>query len=174
MSSDHSCRMGNADWADRPPSESELFIPIYSPKHQAPVNLIIVGPELRGVYTHFVDKRTRPCTVKEGNCIECGRNFPRRWKGYVAGYDPNRSRYALGEVTAEAFRKCPQLELQKGQLRGMRIRIERINAHNNAPCRASLSPGIQGAFIPEPFDIATALYRVWGMIQESWLELDEG
>jgi hypothetical protein len=164
----------NVQWDDDPPPEDRKFVPIISPKGSESVRGIIVSHRMYGVWTHYLERRTVPCTGHQGLCQECEDKVPRRWKGYVGIWLPGACRYAIAEITADAARHCPDIKAKGCNLRGCLIRVFRIGAHKNAPCRVELAPPPKASIVPREFDVQMSLYRIWGMLRDSVVELDQG
>jgi hypothetical protein len=150
-------------WDDEPPTEDRRFIPIVSPKPDASIRALIVGHKAYGVWTHFLEGKTHPCTGNAATCQGCIRKISKRWKGYIGVYLPAVSRYAIAEITAEAVRHCPALTGKSASLRGRMIRVYRNGRHTNAPCRAEIEDQAQRGFVPPDFDVPAVLLRVWSV-----------
>jgi len=153
---------GAVAYSDRPDPDRRPFYEIRSPTPDRDVQTVVLSASVLGVYTHHMNKRTRPCLGSREACEGCDLRFDRRWKGYLACWDRSKGRLELVELTQEAFLRCPALELKKGQLRGMVLRLARAGASRNARVTATLTPATwQPGILPPAFDVKSALERVW-------------
>lgn len=151
-------------WSDRPDTEKPIHIPIWSPKHLQPVRAIILSESVVGVYTHYIDGRTRPCMGTVRTCGGCAAGMSRRWKGYLGCIVPVNGKRVLVEVTTEAVRGCPMLLTSKVNLRGSTIELRRTAEAKNSPVRATIGSGRAGHELPETFDVRQQLCVIWGVM----------
>lgn len=155
-------------WDDNPPENpGGRFIPIYSPKCGQTMRLIVLSDHVEGVWTHWVDGRTIPCVGKTAGCI-CGRlDLGRRWKGYVAAYEPEHGRVVLAELTLGAYTSIRErLTEVSYRLRGKVLRLWRAGGKDNARCSASfLDKTLLDASTPLPAapDVRETLRHIWGL-----------
>lgn len=149
-------------WADNPGPERFKMFPIYNPTPDRPVNVIILSDKITGVYIHYYDRRTRPCTRLEGRCHGCEIAVDRRWKAYLAAFDPIKGRLCIAELTREAVEKCPSLTTLNGRLRGLHLRLDRTGQSRNSRVQAKVYERTSTPDnMPAPFALREALERVW-------------
>lgn len=153
---------GAVAYADRPDPDRRPFYEIRSPTMDREVQSVILSHNVLGVYTHYYNRRTRPCLGSKEKCEGCGMAYDRRWKAFLAAWDRSKGRLEMVEVTQEAFLRCPGFHVAQVDLRGMVIRLFRAGTSRNARVTAQLTkanwpPGI----LPAAFDVKAALERVW-------------
>jgi len=154
---------GSIQWTNEFPGQEKLFIPIVSPKVGSTTRVIITSEKWQGVYTHYFDCRTRPCTGSELDCDGCFKKLSRRWKAYLCGALMPNGRKVIVELTHGAMQGCPELVQTRESLRGRRLAISRNGTARNSSVRCTLEPSTSELFIPEPFDLMAALCKVWGV-----------
>ncbi len=157
---------GRIQWDNNFPRDRPQFIPIISPRPGSQTHCIITSDSWVGVYTHFIDQRTRPCTGSEIDCEGCFQKRGRRWKAYLCGIMVGTGRKCIIELTTNAMESCPGLIEAGPTLRGKRITLWRRNAAKNAPSHCRIDPPTVGQLIPPPVDLMTALCQVWGTVPE--------
>jgi len=155
--------IGPIQWDDNMPSSKGQFIPVLSPKSVQPVHGIITSERWHGVYTHFQNERTGPCTGTELDCEGCFRKRPRRWKAYLAGVTFGTGRKCVIELTQGAMESCPELIRRDVNLRGRKIVLWRANPSKQAPVRVRLEGQQPDHLVPRPFDLQRALCVIWGL-----------
>lgn len=151
-------------WEQYPPDAELAYYPVLSPQGQRPLRAIILASPLIGCYTHWWTDRTVPCLGPSDQwpCPGCQRHLERRWKGYLACYEPGLSRSILMEVTANSARLRPELLDPAQNLRGSILELHRLPGRKNAPVEAKLLIGTHRGTLPAPFDVKAALLRLWG------------
>lgn len=153
---------GAVAWADRPDPDRRPFYEIRSPTPDRDVQTVVLSANVLGVYTHHMNRRTRPCLGSRESCEGCDLKYDRRWKGYLACWDRSKGRLELVELTQEAFLRCPAFHTKAGQLRGMVLRLARAGASKNARVTATVTPATWPPnVLPVAFDVKAALERVW-------------
>lgn len=165
MSGD-SVRKPRIDQVRPPTSDNVSYIPVVSPKPGVIVRAVLLGGYTFSCNTHWIDNRTIPHVEPAEICQGCLGQRRKRWKGYLAGWLPGPSRKCIIEVTAEAARNCPALFDGAQDLRGHVLAMSRIGKAANAPVKAELTCPPRGApatNLPKPFNLAAALYRLWGL-----------
>lgn len=155
-------------WDNEPDTEDAgSFVPIWSPKPGQTLRLVCLSDVVTGVWTHFVDKRTRPCLGRKNGCLCSRMDLGRRWKGYVAALEPERSRVVLAELTIGAYTHAfDLLRSVKETLRGRPIRLWRATGKENA--RVSVifeEPRLEAMehSLPPAPDVRECLRRIWGL-----------
>jgi len=152
-----------------PTSDNSHYIPVVSAKPGITIRAVLLGGYTFACDTHWLDNRTFPHVEPAEICQGCLEKRRRRWKGYLGGWLPGKCRRCIVEITADAARNCPALFNGKQELRGRVLALSRIGRAVNAPVRAEFGPpppkdGIKN--LPDPFSVATALYRLWGLESE--------
>ena len=88
----------------------------------------ILSPRHVGVVTHFIDRRTMPCTATQIDGSDCHVDHAQtscRWQGWLAVQKQGMPEAWFLSLTAAAYRRC--LDLQDGSdLRGKYIKVGRI------------------------------------------------
>ena len=146
---------------DRPPPGKPPFIPIISPKPTLPIRAIILGRRLYGVFTHFLDGKTRPCLTGFSPCYSCRKRVPKRWKGYLGVILPGSGRRAIAEITAEACLRNPGLYPGSTPLRGNVLDLRRSGKAANSPVACEIQTSCAYSAVPPEFDVMEALCRIW-------------
>lgn len=162
------------------PGPGTPFIPVWWPKHLAPVRCIVLSESVWEYYTHWVDNRTEPCIEPASECPGCKYKWNRRWKGYVAALIPSNRRLCLVEISKDAARNCPMLTSGKVNLRGGELTLKRSGEHKRSPVRAEFKSAVAARDLPPEFDVDAALCRIWngeddrGTEQEDRIDRGEG
>lgn len=155
-------RGGAVAYAPFPDPDRRPFYPIYSPTTDRDVLVVLLSPDLVGVFVHYYNHRTRPCLGNKEACEGCDLRYDKRWKGFAAAWDKDKGRLCLVQVTQEAFLRTPAFHHNKGSLRGMVLRMTRAGASKNARVTATLKPATWAdGVLPPAFDVKAALERVW-------------
>jgi len=153
----------HVQWSDVPPEGASDFVPIYSAKCAATFELVSLGGELVGVWTHYWRERTIPCVAGSSRGCICEREeLPRRWKGYLCAWEPRYSRRVLIELSADALHNANFALTDVAQLRGRFLRLSRRGKSRFAPIVIEATQAtVEVEGLPAPFCIKTALARVW-------------
>lgn len=164
--------IGPIQWSDILPKRGPRFIPVLSPKGGSKVVAVITSETWKGVYTHYYEQRTRPCTGSEIDCEGCYRKLARRWKAYLCGVLPLTGSPVVVELTQGAMESCPGF-IEKGKnYRGQKITLWRRNAAKNAPVHCRLEGLETNHPIPSPFDLMEALCQIWGLRHDQPVNVD--
>jgi len=150
-------------WDDEAPPRGNVYIPVVSPRPNQQLHLLITSDRWKGVWTHYFDERTRPCTGTELDCDGCFRKLARRWKAYFCGVLPVSGKNCIIELTHGAMQSCPALLDKSASFRGRRLTLFRKNAARNAPVCVRLEGAAVDLFVPPSFDLLKALCNVWGI-----------
>lgn len=141
-------------------------MPVIRPEGVRPLHLIILGSPLVGCWTHWFNNASRPCmqppNQREVTCPGCLSQMPRRWKGYIGCWDERSGRRVIAEISANAARSCPDLIDKLRNLRGITIELQRMAKKENAAVDAKLLAFRRNGGLPDPFDVVSHLYRLWG------------
>lgn len=154
-----------------PPERWAVWVPILSPGPMESKILILLGSPVAGILTHFLPGghgrgkgKTIPCLDGPFTCRGCLDNLSVTWKGYLPAYCPGIGRKAIAEITAEAYRNCPQLaEQTPNALRGCRLKLTRLGVSPNARVKAELLNPYKGPNLPESFEVLPILRHIWGL-----------
>lgn len=165
------------------PAPLQRWVHIAIPKVGKPVQAVLVGEALVGVWTHWwspdrtVQPHSIPCVLPRESCDLCA--MPRhqaRWTGYVAAWQQRPiQRYCLVQVTPHAVWSCPELvRPHLGTLRGLAITLRRDGRCPNSAVVAELSHSpIAAESLPDPIDVREALLRLWGYTSPLGLAWDD-
>jgi len=154
---------GPIQWDNEGPGQRDQFIPILSPRPHQKLTCLITSERWEGVYTHYFDGRTRPCTGDELHCDGCYRKLARRWKAYLCAVTFGSGRRCIIELTQGAMESCEQIIDRTTNLRGRRIVLVRQGEAKNGPVRCRLEASTSDLFVPPPFNLHKALCVVWGI-----------
>lgn len=145
---------------DRPARESLPFI--LSPKAGQRRQAILLGGEGVGVFLHFWEGRTTPCTEPILPCPACADPRTRRdHKRFCAAVTPRGLYPCIPDLTPHALLTCPELHHPE-RLRGKLLTLERKEGKYNGPVWASLSDvRLDQDVLQEPFDLCAALVAIW-------------
>lgn len=134
--------------------------------------------ELVGVWTHYVDRRTRPC-VGSG-CEQCALGRRPRWYGYVPALGQQwivTGKYSDGTPFGGYHRPIEEVILELSetaykpldgrQLRGIEVDLKRPGKDKRQPMRLQINEPPSIAHLPEPFDPRPVLYRLWGISEDA-------
>lgn len=150
-------------WADTPPPDDNRHIPIINAPAVGYFRGVVVSRRLTGVWTHYVEPRTVPCTRATGQCICIQDQLGARWRGYLSVRAGQDGMLYLVELTPDAIRHCrvdfdnPDLDL-----RGCRLALYRAAKTKRAPVRVEIErvAAVPDQLPPEP-DVKAALIRIW-------------
>lgn len=138
------------------------------------VDYAILSERLIGCWTHFYLGRTQPCV--EGGCHMCSPKAPRRWYGWLAGFDVARRDKVIVEVPPGVALQLKAYREHVGNLRGHVVRLSRRNKKENGPVVGQFTSGKFAAeFLPPAPDVIAVLMRMWRITKLEQLgNLDEG
>lgn len=120
----------------------------------------ILSEQLYGCSTHYYRRRTQPC-VGDG-CEICASGQPRRWYGWLVGYDVARREKVIVEVPPGVALALRAYRGQVGNLRGHCICLSRRNKKENGPVKAEFAAGkFASELLPPCPDIVALLSRMW-------------
>jgi hypothetical protein len=116
---------------------------------------------------HWIDGHSFPCRYRTLKCEACEAGHGSRWEGFIGVQNPNTTGVFILKITAGAYRNSPHLvdlDAQE-QLRGKLLKCERMGEQRrrNAPARITVLNPNRVLRLPEPFDLAGALARSWGL-----------
>jgi hypothetical protein len=115
--------------------------------------LIIVSASLHELRTHFVDKRTVPCTEGSGKCwLDHTVVGKARYGGWLAVRHPSSPKTVLLCLTPVAVAVEPRLREMVGQLRGLTLHVWRLGDNLRSEMNARLDLGVHRLedLAPEP------------------------
>lgn len=139
----------------------------------AGMNVVILSQGVVGVWTHYWQGRTHPCThqPKADGQEEIVCHVPHelsslRWQGWLAiqkPYGPAKSYFVA--ITSGSVEECPGLVNPKYNLRGMNLVLRRSTESKQSKLLASLGLGLHdGRMFPESPCVKTFLERLWGKV----------
>lgn len=156
-------------FSDRPTVASQPLTRIITIPPGDPFDTVILSPKYYGVFTHWWEKRTVPCTgrpnargVIEGCHLDhkiAGTN----WQAWLCVQSVKNRKAFFTAVTMSAFRDCPQLLAGQGHLRGMVARFWRYGVDKNSRLGLKIDPHLFSTWtIPDPVDTMVFLENLWG------------
>lgn len=120
----------------------------------------ILSEQLVGCWTHFYRRRTQPCVGEA--CSICAEQSPRRWYGWLIGFDVARREKSLVEVPPGVALALRAYREQVGNLRGHCMQLSRRNSKENGPVVGRFIPGkFASELLPPCPDIVPLLMRMW-------------
>lgn len=144
--------------------EQGRHIHLWSVKDHQPFHAVLAESTFLGVWTHYYDRRTLICTQAEGRCAYC-KPSSRRWKGYIAAFNPrNRVPFVL-EITRHCWQTCPALQKADGRLTRRVLKVWRAHDKKPAPMLAELLPDTYNGYLPSLHSCVPTLARVFQMEQ---------
>lgn len=129
--------------------------------HEA--HYVILSPSFWGVWTHWHDGRTSPCTEPKDDCPGCRDNSPQRWKGYLYVWSTNEKKCLFLELTPLAAQLLQQQADPNQSLRGLSYQIGRgrgSKARLRVQRQYGRAPEEQ---LPPHKDPSTVLQTLWSM-----------
>jgi hypothetical protein len=109
------------------------FIPLWEGRGKQQYTFLLLNERPFGVHTHWDGHRILPCTIARGKCLPCSQKWDRRWRGFAGGLScRTKGRYLL-QITAFAWRECPELAAFDGELRGRQFNVRRLGDQAQAP-----------------------------------------
>ncbi len=157
-------------WDNSGPVKGRTWIDLVRPASGESVKLICIGEQIEGLWLHWIDGKTIPCTGEDEGCPyhRGDREGELRWKGYFAAVRAIGTPIVYGEVTEEAWKCSPLLVnlSQQRALRGVRVTLFRkrggprrpvivvMEHHDEVVGRADL--------LPKCPDVRRAVSVLWG------------
>jgi len=126
-------------WQDEPPPQTEFagIRLIRTPPGRELVG-VITSDHITGCPTHYVHRRTTPCTGT--SCTHCLDGLQPRWHGYLSIRSMySETQYVL-ELTALAAAPIQEYLRRHGTLRGARLHAKRVGDKPNSPVQTTVSP----------------------------------
>lgn len=125
--------------------------------------LVIVSSGLQACLTHFVDKRTVPCTGEQDTCWLDHRDVGKpRYAGWLAVQIPNAGRVYLLSLTPVAVSVEPRLQEKDRVLRGLTIRVWRSGNNERTEMHCKLQLDVPRVVeLPVEPDLRYCIERMW-------------
>lgn len=159
-------------WSDRPPGTQGELAKILKVGPGEGQKVVCLSRSMVGVFTHFFDGRTTPCTAQRNEdgeytslCHVDHSQTSTRWQGWIGVQLEKAPIPFMLSVTEATVRDAKGLLTMGGNLRGVRMLIFRSadSARSKLCCQFSISPiAWEGNLFPEP-DVRGFLFRLWGM-----------
>lgn len=150
-------------WDAAPPPDDGSYIEIAPAPCFGCTLLVCISTSVVGVWTHYIDGRTVPCTLPSGSCRCRPEKLAKRWRGYLATWQPREDKRYLVELTADAYRHTNvDLADMTLELRGLLINLSRAGRSKRSPVRVNFTTATYALpdLPPEP-DVRAALERIW-------------
>jgi len=126
-------------WNDRPPPPTEFAgIRLIRVSPTRDLVGIITSHKLTGCPTHYVHRRTQPCTG--ANCVHCLDGLQPRWHGYLSIRSPYSETQYVVELTSLAAGPVADYQDRHGDLRGARLHAKRSSPKPNSPVQTEVLP----------------------------------
>lgn len=129
------------------------------------LKVISVSQQLIGTQLHYWKGRSTPCTGH--TCTACQAGQKARWKGYFQALNEQTNVVQIIEVTDRVYDAFAAQIRQHGSLRGLGIRLSRINGRVNGPLHVEFDgPKRSDGQLPEAAPLIEILERMWELRQE--------
>ncbi len=127
---------------------------------------VIVSDGIIGTALHYWKGRSVPCTHDE--CTACIAGNKPRWKGYFQMKSADEHTVQIVEITERVYPLFEAAKRKHGSLRGLGVRLSRINGKPNGPLQADFD-GIQAsdAELPAEANLCDILERMWEQKQSA-------
>lgn len=126
--------------------------------------ITIYSESLWGVWVHFgnASKKSSPHFSDESRCPGCISKTPKRWKGFLHGFDSTLSQEVFLELTPAAAQSLLSQLGDRGPLRGNRIQVKRSGAANGRLQISVLTACTNPEQLPPGKDPQSSLLKLWG------------
>lgn len=122
---------------------------------------VIVSDQIWELETHWHNRRTRPCTAKQGFCELC-ETAPYRWYGLIALYRPLKQRAVWVQLTVDAIDTLRLAMRERTDLLGREVEIGRERPTMRAPIWVRFNEtSIAPKRLPKPLTPHETLHRVF-------------
>lgn len=147
----------------RPPeSDTETTVEVRRVAPGRPIRGIVLSHDLAGRFTHWFGGRTVPC--HDGECKACNESVERRWKGWLAIYNPDTRGICILEITPKTVPPIDEYFRAHRTLRGAQITASRIGKKDNGKVVATLCSGpIHNDDLPTCPQVEKVLLKMWGV-----------
>lgn len=150
-------------WSDTPtPKDQTNRLELVTLGPAASVHGVITCQKLLGTDTHYLNKRTLPCSHED--CPGCLRHQPKRPEFYVSLYTSKPSKHLLLRLTPGAahliVEHCPNREAQRGTW----LTVKRRGTKANGSLLVEVGEKLVDYLVlpPEP-DLRKCLWHIWGL-----------
>lgn len=152
-------------WTNGPPrKESRSMYQIVRSPQEGFLEVVSLSTDITGVFTHWLEGRTQPCTAPNG-CLCQSSALSSRWKGYIAAALATNAKVVLVEMSAEAAGLIVPAtrHLEAGGLRGHRIRLSRDRRRKGGAIVARITSveRYPDRAMPPDLDVRAELMRIW-------------
>lgn len=160
-------------WTNRPPnSELGLNFTIIRTPAKGRYQAYVLSDDLLGLPTHYVGRRTQPCTGD--GCPHCADGYSWRWHGYLCVLDPRTHQKLVIELPAQACQIICEYRDAHHTLAGALLEVWRPSQKPNGRVAAHVSHAdLRGKTLPEPADLKRFLCHVWN-IRTALAEIQPG
>lgn len=126
------------------------------------VQVRVLSLQMVGIWSHFIDGRTKPCTGPQGGCWLDHVKTSNEWHGWLVVKRPDVDEQRLLALTLNACDCAPDLHEEGLILRGMMLRAWRFGESRRAKMGARLYPDdLVSDGLPEAVDVLPQLERMW-------------
>ena len=145
-----------------PAAESRLWLPFLAVRHGPGIEVCFGVAAFWACLTHFDGRRTVYCPAGfRGHCERsCPKGKP-RWTAYSVVCRLPGGRPSLVSWCAAAHQNCPKLGVEQGSLTRAIVRMERMDAHSNAPLCITWTGKVHAGNVPTLLDVREYLSRLW-------------
>jgi len=149
------------------PAHTPRVTPIRKIKATDQIVFSILATWIEGFWTHWVGSTTRPCMVNgDEPCEWCQKNAPKKWAGYLFGYDHQKGELAFLEMTTFGFEKLQKLFPDEKNLRGRKVTVQRERKSEKAPIYFVDSGYVHESLVQvKERSVLPTLKRIW----KQWL-----
>lgn len=153
------------NWANSPPDDSGLpHLALKRVPARGAIKGVITTTEILGVWTHFLGRRTLPCTTVD--CPGCKAKLTKRYEAYVSLWTNSPSAHIIVALTPRAARELTDSAENPKDMRGLMIIIQRLGQRANGmlTARVESADGYTKALPPIP-ELRAHMLKIWGLDQ---------
>lgn len=129
------------------------------------ITFTVYSSQFWGVWVHWNGSRTEPCFEDVKRCPGHLRQLPLRWKGYLHGFEHERSRDIFLEFTALAAQQLLSFFDSDALLRGKRFNIMRMQGDKSRLRVQPLATVEHASSLPDGKSPLDVLSKLWVLPQ---------
>lgn len=149
-------------WDDKPPREAAAFaFDLIRTPTKGKLSGTVTSDNLLGTWTHFRERRTRPC--QGDDCPHCKDGISRRWHGWLTMILLKLNNHVILEVTAQAAERILKWKEDHKSLRGVTVHLWRPQETANGRIAVYLEHrAVDLDKLPLAPNLHEALLFIWG------------
>lgn len=147
---------------DKPPAPGPAC-EIFRIKGTQRVHFWCLSDDIWGVWTHWGNNRTNPCTGEsKETCEGHAKEWPLRWKGYLCVFDVFRGKLGFYELTPGAAQQIERQTTAGQTLRGRVLICSRSSEGKGSRARVEVQPYLTDLTrLPDARDPELYLRQLW-------------